>query len=883
LLLRTAVLGMLLGTAATLAVVLRGSTPAVPASPFVNAEAAELRAERLNPAPFSFPFASPPPPNSPSAVPVTFGQPTIAGIQGTGFEPDLRLDPSNSQRMYASVPGTLSSNDSWIWHSRDAGKTFKWITASHPKVGKPVPCAGGGDTELAVDGAGRVYFNDLTLANFSIGRSDDQGVTFAQCNNTGVLSTLVDRQWYAIDGDPTALGPSGATANSLYLASNNVGQGAPQCPVSGAGNNVLVVYRSVPGPLAGLQFLPANMVSAAGTCDEGIMGNVEVSPVATTKGEVGQAPLAQAVKHVYVIHDDASFSKIRIGRCFPVAVGAPTVNTSDPSGLRCNDLVVSDLGDSSQVRTGANFPSLAIDNVGTLYAVWQQAPVDAGGNVGNTSLRYSYSTDEGATWSTPVTIPTPGLMNSVMTWAAAGDDGLVDITFYGTPAAVTGPPYDPLACATSGAIPPPTPHGGPDFVNGVWSLYMVQTRNAHDAGGVVFTTPVVAGEHHNHRGTVASVMGGLCGDRTSLGDFFKFRIGTQGEANIIYSDSNNSSGIGHTMFVRQNGGPGLFTGVPVSGDPIQLNSVTDPAGDGVRELDSLVSANLANLDILNSTFSKPNPAACHPVNTPCYRVQMQVSNLSLAAPTAVAPDVNIVWLTQWLTPSHPNCVSAAAGCARGGRNFHVYAESDPVNGFRCFFGEASIQALGGGVTFTYPPVFLSGQITAAGACNSATGPNGTITIEVPIGSVSLEAGVGPLNVNRLFSVTASTMTLAGASDSVPALGLPPDVIDVARGYDADFTPTAVAVRSFTAKRGKQMVTLRWRTGSEAGLAGFNLYRQRGKARVRLNRSLVGAAGGVGGHAYAWRVRMPSGAPGARFWLQWVRSDGTRAWYGPARS
>jgi hypothetical protein len=879
LLLRTAALGTLLGTAAALAFVLRGSTPAVSVSPFVNGEAAELRAERLNPAPFNFPFASPPPPNSPSAIPVTFGQPTIAGIQGTGFEPDLRIDPSNMARLYASVPGALSSTDSWIWRSRDAGKTWKWVTASHPKVGKPVACPGGGDTELAVDSAGRLYFNDLTLANFSTSRSDDQGTTFMACSPLSVPNTVVDRQWYAVDGDPTALGPSGATANSLYLANNVVGQGAPQCPVSGAGNNVLVIFRSLPGPVAGLQFGPAKAVTQTATCEEGIMGNIEVSPVATKTDQAGQPTLGQAVNHVYIPHDDATFSKIRVGRCFPV----PT--TTDPSGVLCSDHLVADLdptGNGSNVRTGANFPSLAIDNSGNLYVVWQQAPVDAGGNVGNVSLRYAYSTNEGTTWSNPITIPTPGLMNSVMTWAAAGDDGLVDITFYGTPASVTPPPYDPLACAASGAIPPPTPRGGPDFVNGVWSLYMVQTRNGHDPTGVVFASPALAGEHHNHRGTVASVIGGLCGDRTGLGDFYQFRVGPQGEANIIYSDSNNSNGIGHTMFVRQNGGPGLFTGVPVSGDPIQLNTVTDPAGDGLRELDSMASANIPNLDILTSTFSKPTPAACHPVGVPCYRVQMQLSNLTLAAPAAVAPDVNVVWLTQWLTPSHPGCVSAATGCTRGGRNFHVYAEFDPANGFRCFFGEVSIQAVGGGVTLTYPPVFLSGQITAAGACTSVTGPNGTITIEVPIGSVSLEAGVGPFKVDRLFSITASTMTLAGASDSVPALGLPPDVIDVARSYDADFNPTAVTIRSFTAKRSKQRLTLRWRTASESALVGFNVYRQRGAARVRLNRAMIAAAGDALGHGYTWRGRAPSGV-NSRFWLQWVRADGTKAWYGPARS
>ena len=791
---------------------------------------------------------------------ITFGQPTIVGIQGTGFEPDIRLDPSDPTRAFSSVPGSLSSNDSWIWHTRDAGKTWKWVPASHPKVGKPVACAGGGDTELTVDLNGKVYFNDLTLANFSVARSDDRGTTWP-CNNTGVPSAIVDRQWYATDGDPTALGPVGSTANSLYLASNNIGQGAPQCPVSGAGNNVLTVYRSVIGPLGGLQFLPSFPVAGSGTCDEGIMGNVEVSPKATMT-PVGTPAIAPPgpVKHVFVLHDDASFSKIRIGRCFPVAVGPPT-NTSDPSGLKCDDRLVRDLGSSDDVRTGANFPSLAIDGEGNLYAVWQQAPVTAG-NIGDVSLRYSYSTDEGMTWSTPVVIPTPGLNNSVMTWAAAGNDGRVDISFYATSAHVPPPPYDPNACLLSGGVPPPAPRGAPDLINGTWSVYMVQTLNGHDPLGVTFTDPLLAGEHHNHRGSVATVMGGLCGDRAALGDFFKLRIGPQGEANIIYSDSNNSNGIGHTMFVRQTAGSGVFA-VPASTDhQVLLGSATDPADDGIRELDSTASANLDNLDITESSLEQPSPATCHPAGTPCYRVKMKVKNLTLTPPPG-AVDGDLVWLTQWLQPSSPTCATADAGCTHGGRNFHVYGELTGTT-FRCFFGESSIAPVGGGVTMTYPPAILSGEITAAGACSPATGPGGTITIEVPLASVSLEPTVPPLDA-KLYSVTASTMTLAGPSDSVPAFGLPPDVIDVARAYDFVAAPTAARVRSFRAVVRGGSVTVRWRTGSEVGLAGFQVYR----GKTRLNRQLIRAHGGVSGHAYFWRGRVPHGSSGA-FRLQLVK-------------
>src|SRR5205807_8960074 len=148
----------------------------------------------------------------------TFGQPTISGVGGFGFEADLRLDPSNSSRIYTSVPGTGGADTSWIWRSLDGGKTFKWVPSSAPLNGKVTPCVGGGDTELAVDGSGRLYFNDLSLANFSTARSDDFGSRFT-CSNTGVPDAGVDRQWYALDGDPTAGG-------SLYLTNDEVGNGS---------------------------------------------------------------------------------------------------------------------------------------------------------------------------------------------------------------------------------------------------------------------------------------------------------------------------------------------------------------------------------------------------------------------------------------------------------------------------------------------------------------------------------------------------------------------------------------------------------------------------------------------------------------------------------
>src|SRR5919204_1394017 len=366
------------------------------------------------------------PPARAVAPPPTFGQPTIAGIGGVGFEEDIRVDSSG--RVYTSVPGALSSDTSWVWKSTDDGKTFKWVPAAAPLTGKFGTCAGGGDTELATDSANNLYFADLTLANLTTARSGDQGQTVT-CQNNGVPDTLVDRQWYAIDGNPaTGDGTGNGEGHNLFLVSDEIGQGPAVCPVSGEANNVLVMYRS-PAPTGsgfgggagsgGLGFGPANQVTRPAFCDEGVIGNDEVSPVATTTGKLNPltgspATLPAPVKHVYVIHDDATLSKISIGRCFPVPFGTPAIpNVQDPSGLNCDDLPVANLGDIPAggsfptAKTGADFPTMAIDKAGNLYAVWEQAPTDpATGNVtGDTVLNYTYSTDEGAHWTVPITIP----------------------------------------------------------------------------------------------------------------------------------------------------------------------------------------------------------------------------------------------------------------------------------------------------------------------------------------------------------------------------------------------------------------------------------------------------------------------------------------------
>ncbi len=749
------------------------------------------------------------PPNAP-----TFGHPVIAGIGGTGYEESLRIDPTNANRIYTSVPGSASADTSWIWHSLDGGKTFKWVVGAAPLEGKVTTCHGGGDTEMAIDSAGHLYFNDLTLANFSTSRSDDFGVSFT-CSNTGVPDTVVDRQWYTVDGDPT-------NGGTLYLANDEVGPGGVNCPGTLPGNNVLVMYRSPAsgalGATAGIEFGPAYHITADASCDEAIMGNNELSPVATKTGQPngigGFAQLATAVKHIYVVHDNTSLNQIRMGRCFPVAFGLPTPNLSDPSGLNCTDLLVADLGPN--VRTGGSFATMAIDKSGNLYAVWEQAPIDASGNVtGDTVLMYSFSTNEGNTWLAPMMIDTSGsplgaLHNNVFAWINAGDDGRVNITWYGTTALSN--PNDPT-CGQTAAVPPTPPSknvNGPDSVNGLWSLWMAQSLNAHGSPPI-FTPPILASEHHVHTGSIQTLIGGQCGNRTQ-GDFLQMRTGAQGEAEISYGDSNNiiSTVLGHAMFVRQNGGTGLFAAnSPLTVPGIApFNGVFDPAGDGKYEVLGISSANMPQLDILASSVSKVTTAPCSAI-APCYKVFMQVNNLSLAPTTALDPDIDLVWSTQWFVPSTSD--------PSGGKDFHVYAESTNGGTLNCFVGENAVQLIGGGGALTYPG---NTQLPAAN-CQSTLGPNGTITIYVPLSSVT---EVGAID-NRLHEVTASTMTLGQPANTVPSIGGIGgsffNLIDVAQDYVFDPILVGAVSRKTHSFAGAFNIDLLSGSGIECRSGGVN--------------------------------------------------------------
>ncbi|HZS46659.1 MAG TPA: choice-of-anchor Q domain-containing protein [Blastocatellia bacterium] len=100
------------------------------------------------------------------------------------------------------------------------------------------------------------------------------------------------------------------------------------------------------------------------------------------------------------------------------------------------------------------------------------------------------------------------------------------------------------------------------------------------------------------------------------------------------------------------------------------------------------------------------------------------------------------------------------------------------------------------------------------------------------------------------------------------------------------TPTAVDFNSATVTNTANSNVIEWTTGMEVNNLGFNIYREAGGERVKVNPSLIaGTALMVGGNVrveagngYAW-IDNNAGA-NASYWIEDVDLNGTSVWHGP---
>ncbi len=144
------------------------------------------------------------------------------------------------------------------------------------------------------------------------------------------------------------------------------------------------------------------------------------------------------------------------------------------------------------------FPALAVDPTnGKLYAVWSNAH----------HVFFSASSNQGATWSSAITVNLAPATTALFPWVAAYN-GTVDVVYYGTPAA------------------------SKDDSSAIWNTYLAKTSN----DGASFAQSKVSNTS-NHTGVICTNGTGCASGTRNLLDLFEVAINPQnGRAAIIYTD-----------------------------------------------------------------------------------------------------------------------------------------------------------------------------------------------------------------------------------------------------------------------------------------------------------------------------------------------------------
>jgi hypothetical protein len=214
------------------------------------------------------------------------------------------------------------------------------------------------------------------------------------------------------------------------------------------------------------------------------------------------------------------------------------VATSSNEGLTYNPVKI-------PVSTGvvhAVDPEVAVDSAGNAYVIWWSNA--------DFQLRYSYSTNHGASWSLPIVITTPAMVSStIYPTAVARSPGKLDVAFLGTPTSTAGPD----ACPASGA-------GACK-----WYLYMAQLTAANSATPTVALTQITPATDPVQIGRICT--GGTgCASARNLLDFIDIEVDGSGWAHIAYTDgctgscsstSTTQSNGAAAMYARQNTGTAI--------------------------------------------------------------------------------------------------------------------------------------------------------------------------------------------------------------------------------------------------------------------------------------------------------------------------------------
>jgi hypothetical protein len=424
---------------------------------------------------------------------VSFTAPVeLPGSGGLG-EPSIATDSIG--RLFVTAPqaiGNITGGGSPVWNSKDAGAT--WSNPPTVPSGDPLS---GGDTDFAVDSADNVYQTDLWLGNSAMAVSTDHGASFI-ANEYGHTQPGDDRPWLAYSKKD----------NALYMVWDGV--------------DAVHVQKSAPLVTPQTGILPGQDVPVVAESIISTGATQVPDQVRECVCPPGGITVDQNSNSIYVTYSRQNGNG---------AGGGVGVARSDDSGLTWTLMSIPGTGSTgSAFDTEYNFDPVKVDNNGTVYVMWAEGRkivTDGNGNdvaTGGVAIKYAYSKDKGATWSTPVTLSTTSNTATFPTMDVVSP-GVIDTAWYGTSA--TGDPNQAS--------------------NATWNLVFAQVTAA-DTPAPKFTPSNAA--TNIHTGCIQS--GGSdtadCSDRSLL-DFFQLVV-YAGKANIIYAVGDATKGT-NLWFVRQ--------------------------------------------------------------------------------------------------------------------------------------------------------------------------------------------------------------------------------------------------------------------------------------------------------------------------------------------
>ncbi len=457
----------------------------------------------------------------------------------TAAEPQIRAT-ANGNFYISSENGLGAGTDAW--KSTTGGASYTALAqpnaVSSANVSQTTGVApGGGDTDLAtapvLNGSTsnshyNVYVASLTLGNVTISASENGGLTWQK----QVLSATVpvdDREWIAAQG-----------ASNYYVSYHAIGDGDQVIVNQGT------LVQGVPTTVATYNAInPAQTDIYLGTYLDNEIGNLVVNQ---QTGQVAQI-FAGCPSSATEIVTCSNFNTVY------VAIGTPSgVNAAGLPVLSFQDYIVHESANLN-ANFANNFPNIAIDAAGNLYAAWSN----------DQNVYVATSTDMGQTWSQPQQVNFGSqAVTAIYPWLAAGSAGKVDIVYYATPASQN---FQTCGSGTPGPY---------DCQNEPWSVAFAQNLNA--LGGGSWNQQIVTGVVHYGgvcQGGVTCTSSG--NDNRDLYDDFGVAVSpVTGMASITYSNDQYSDLVGtadqgactlaqsnsvycdHTDFATQLGGAGIY-------------------------------------------------------------------------------------------------------------------------------------------------------------------------------------------------------------------------------------------------------------------------------------------------------------------------------------